>query len=277
MMCTGMCRVCGWCLSRSSTAQPSIPGMSMSSVIASGSNACASSSPASPSSATSPLNPFSRAISSSIFAKFGSFSMMSSVRSPGSIASRSSSKPSGRGSESRDISTSCSSAPYDGATAVAPPDSPQSPPRRCGQTAPPRLTPGVNARPAPLGRPRLAPTPIAGVAPARRAAFVARRFRIDVPGGQEERERAPAARRALHADLAAEQARDLAADRQSEPGAAELAARRPVGLLERLEDELLLVLRDPDPGVAHGERDHRLRLVERSGSRTASPSPPCGS
>src|SRR2546430_565750 len=41
--------------------------MSMSRVIASGSKACASLSPASPSSADSPLNPFSRAISSRIF------------------------------------------------------------------------------------------------------------------------------------------------------------------------------------------------------------------
>ena len=45
MMCTGMCRVSGWCLSRSSTAHPSMPGMSMSSVIASGLYSCASCDP----------------------------------------------------------------------------------------------------------------------------------------------------------------------------------------------------------------------------------------
>ena len=52
------------------------------------------------------------------------------------------------------------------------------------------------------------------------------------------------------ADLAAEQARDLAADRQAEAGAAVAAARRPVGLLEGLEDQPQLVLRDADAGVA---------------------------
>ena len=48
---------------------------------------------------------------------------------------------------------------------------------------------------------------------------------------------------ALDVDLAAEQARDLAADREAQAGAAVLAAGRAVGLLERLEDQLLLVAR----------------------------------
>ena len=64
-------------------------------------------------------------------------------------------------------------------------------------------------------------------------------------------------------DLAAEQARDLAADRQAEAGAAVLAAGGAVGLLERLEDDLLLVRRDADAGVADREGDHRLGAVER--------------
>ena len=59
--------------------------------------------------------------------------------------------------------------------------------------------------------------------------------------GQVQRERAALARRALEADLAAEQARELAADREAETGAAVLAAGAAVGLLERLEDELLLL------------------------------------
>ena len=48
-------------------------------------------------------------------------------------------------------------------------------------------------------------------------------------------------------DLAAEQPRQLAADRQAEAGAAVLAAGRAVGLLERLEDDLLLVGGMPMP------------------------------
>ena len=51
-------------------------------------------------------------------------------------------------------------------------------------------------------------------------------------------------------DLAAEKPRDLAADREAEAGAAVLAARGAVGLLEGLEDDALLVLGDADAGVA---------------------------
>src|SRR5690606_20783638 len=71
-----------------------------------------------------------------------------------------------------------------------------------------------------------------------------------------EGERAAFARRAAQLDLAAEQVRQLAADRQAQAGAAVLAARARVGLLERLEHDLLLVERDADPGVADRERDH---------------------
>ena len=44
-------------------------------------------------------------------------------------------------------------------------------------------------------------------------------------------------------------------DREAEAGAAVLAARRAVGLLERLEDQPLLVLRDADAGIGDRERD----------------------
>jgi hypothetical protein len=47
--------------------------------------------------------------------------------------------------------------------------------------------------------------------------------------------------------LAAEQAGELAADREAEAGAAVLAAGGAVGLLERLEDDLLLVRGMPMP------------------------------
>src|SRR6185312_4864962 len=95
-----------------------------------------------------------------------------------------------------------------------------------------------------------------------------RRRRLDF-GRYEERERTALARRALDANLAAEQARDLAADRQAEAGAAVLAAGRAVGLLERLEDELLLVARNADAGVAHLERHDALGAIERAAGELA--------
>ena len=66
-----------------------------------------------------------------------------------------------------------------------------------------------------------------------------------------ELERAALVGGADDGDLAAQQARDFAADRQPETGAAVLATRAAVGLLERLEDDPLLGGRDTDPGVAH--------------------------
>src|SRR6185503_2394748 len=68
----------------------------------------------------------------------------------------------------------------------------------------------------------------------------ARRRRRRVGHRQVEREGAAAPLRAHEVDLAAEQARELAADRETEAGAAVRAARAAIGLLERLEDELLL-------------------------------------
>ena len=47
----------------------------------------------------------------------------------------------------------------------------------------------------------------------------------------------PCAGRALHRDVAAEQTREVARDRQAEAGAAVLAMRAAVGLAERLEDD----------------------------------------
>src|SRR5437870_4335651 len=49
----------------------------------------------------------------------------------------------------------------------------------------------------------------------------------------------------------------------ADAGAAVLAAGAAVGLLERLEDDLLLVVLDADAGVAHGERDDRRGAVQR--------------
>jgi hypothetical protein len=64
---------------------------------------------------------------------------------------------------------------------------------------------------------------------------------------QVQREGAALARRAGQADLAAQQLGQLAADRQAQAGAAVLAAGGAVGLLEGLEDDLLLVAEMPMP------------------------------
>jgi hypothetical protein len=88
------------------------------------------------------------------------------------------------------------------------------------------------------------------------------RLRLDAVGPgvvqrQVERERAALARHARELDLAAEQCRQLAADGEAEPGATVLARRAGIGLLERLEDQALLLRRHTDAGVLDGERHHR--------------------
>src|SRR5262249_46914780 len=74
-----------------------------------------------------------------------------------------------------------------------------------------------------------------------------------LPLRQVELERAPRAGRADDRDLAAQQAGDLAADREPEAGATVAAARAAVRLLKRLEDDLLLLGVDADARVAHRE------------------------
>ena len=56
-------------------------------------------------------------------------------------------------------------------------------------------------------------------------------------------------------EVAAQQPRQVARDRQAEAGAAVLPVRAAVGLPEGLEDDHLLVLGDADAGVAHRECD----------------------
>jgi len=58
-------------------------------------------------------------------------------------------------------------------------------------------------------------------------------------------------------EATAEQIRQLATDGQSQAGAAVFAAGAGVGLLERLEDDLLLLRRDADAGVRDLEGHHR--------------------
>src|SRR5579875_2323808 len=95
-----------------------------------------------------------------------------------------------------------------------------------------------------------------------------RRF-VDVR--QEERELAAFARRACQLDVPAQEFCDLAAYGQAQPGAAKLAAGGAVGLVEGLEDQLLLVGRDAYSGVDHREGDHGRRPVEDLVLRVPSP------
>src|SRR5207253_1637187 len=67
---------------------------------------------------------------------------------------------------------------------------------------------------------------------------------------------------AAQLDLAAEQVRQLAADRETKPGAAVTAAGAGVGLLEGLEDDPLLFRQDADAGIRHLEGDDRRGIVE---------------
>ena len=229
-----MCRVDGWRFSRSSTVQPSITGRLMSSTIASGLNSRASASPVSPRSATIPLKPRSRAISSSVRAKSASSSTIRTTRSPASIASRSSSTSLGTSSDRIEV--------VDVRLAAV---------RRVGQRrrrrGQPRRDGGQELRAGGFGRV------------------------LDEDVRQVERERAALAGRRLDVDLAAEQARDLAADREAEPGAAVAAARRPVRLLERLEDHPQLVGGDPDARVHDREPEHVRRRSRASRWRTGVP------
>jgi hypothetical protein len=68
---------------------------------------------------------------------------------------------------------------------------------------------------------------------------------------QKQREGTATARNAAQTDLAPEQVRQLARDRQPQARAAVLTRRTGIRLLERLEDDALLLGRDADAGVAH--------------------------
>ena len=95
---------------------------------------------------------------------------------------------------------------------------------------------------------------VAGRGHGRRGSRV-RRCRIETRQGQREGAALP--RCARQRDVAAEQAGQVARDREPEAGAAVLAVGAAVGLAESLEDDVLLVRLDADAGVAHGERDVR--------------------
>src|SRR5437763_17056070 len=68
---------------------------------------------------------------------------------------------------------------------------------------------------------------------------------------------------ARHANLAAEEPGDLAADRKTAACTAELARGRGIGLLEGLENDPLLLVGNPDTGIGNAEGDDRRRAVQR--------------
>ena len=72
---------------------------------------------------------------------------------------------------------------------------------------------------------------------------------------QREHERAAFADLARDDNVAAEEAREVARDREPEAGAAVFAVAVAVGLAESFEDELVLMRGDADPGVADDEAD----------------------
>ena len=71
-------------------------------------------------------------------------------------------------------------------------------------------------------------------------------------------------------NFAAQQIGQFAADGQTEPGAAVLAAGACVGLLERLEDDALFLGRNTDAGISHLEGDDGCRRRSKSGDRRSS-------
>src|SRR5215471_1556467 len=73
---------------------------------------------------------------------------------------------------------------------------------------------------------------------------------------QKERERAALTGSTFELNLPTEKACQFAADRESESGAAVLAARTGICLLEGLEDDALLIRRDSNAGVGYFECDH---------------------
>ncbi|MNC87700.1 hypothetical protein D3C83_34480 [compost metagenome] len=68
---------------------------------------------------------------------------------------------------------------------------------------------------------------------------------------------------AAYADFAPEEPRQFATDGEPEPGAPILAAGCSVSLLERFENDPLLVGRDPDPGVGHGKCSDLFRHAKQ--------------
>src|SRR5579872_3496931 len=80
--------------------------------------------------------------------------------------------------------------------------------------------------------------------------------------GQEQSEGAALSERAGESNFASQQAGDFPRNSQTQPGAAVFAAGTSVGLLKCLEDNLLLLRRNTDAGVADGKGDDRTSMIE---------------
>src|SRR5580700_6111405 len=86
--------------------------------------------------------------------------------------------------------------------------------------------------------------------------------RADVFDRQVKRKSAADPGGAPQLDLAAEQTRQLAADRQAKTCAAEPAIGARIGLLKRLENDLLLLRGNADTGVRDLEGDDARRVFQ---------------
>ncbi len=87
---------------------------------------------------------------------------------------------------------------------------------------------------------------------------------------QRQRKHTALVRRARHGNAAAQQAREVARNRQAQARAAKAPAGGAVGLVEGIENLVLLVGRDADPAVLHAERDGAIGRREhrqRDGAR----------
>src|SRR5262249_23752506 len=80
--------------------------------------------------------------------------------------------------------------------------------------------------------------------------------------GQIQRKRAAKARRTDQPDLASQQSGDLAADGQSQAGAAVFAARAAVSLLESLENDGLFFLGNAHARIVHRKREYGRRRIQ---------------
>src|SRR5438270_11300824 len=80
--------------------------------------------------------------------------------------------------------------------------------------------------------------------------------------GQKQSEGAALADGAGQTDFAAKETGDFTADRQAKTGPAVFAAGAAIGLMEGLEDDLLLIRRNADAGIRYGEGDHVPGVIQ---------------
>src|SRR5579862_2524091 len=84
-----------------------------------------------------------------------------------------------------------------------------------------------------------------------------------------EEEGGPGARLAVDAHPAAEQLRELPAQREAQPGPAQTLLNRRVELHEVVEERGLMFPGDADAGVGHRERDHADTVIDRGNANGA--------